>query len=45
MPLIDIECSFKADRDAEILRSIKTLKIINRKLAAEFWKEAEAKAK
>jgi eukaryotic-like serine/threonine-protein kinase len=39
MPLETIKCDFKADRDAKILRSIKTLKFINDKPAAEFWKD------
>jgi hypothetical protein len=30
-------------RDAEILRSIKTLETINGKPAAEFWKEVDKK--
>ena len=32
-----------AERDAEILRSIKTLEKINGKKPVEFWKEADAK--
>ena len=43
MPLKELRCDFKFERDAEILRSIKTLEIINDKTAAQFWKEAEAK--
>jgi serine/threonine protein kinase len=43
MPLKSVRCDFKPDRDAEILRSIKTLQQINDKPAAEFWKEADAK--
>jgi hypothetical protein len=39
MPLTEIYCDFKPERDAEILRSIKTLEKINGKPAAEFWKE------
>ena len=39
------KCDFKFERDAEILRSIKTLETINEKPAAQFWKEAEAGAK
>jgi len=38
MPLKDIFCSFKADRDAEVLRSIKTLQTINNQPAAEVLK-------
>jgi Leucine-rich repeat (LRR) protein len=41
MPLKLLSCDFKPERDTEILRSIKTLKTINRKPAAEFWKEVE----
>jgi eukaryotic-like serine/threonine-protein kinase len=37
--------SFKAERDATILRAMPTLKTINDKPAAEFWKEVDAKAK
>ena len=40
----DLRCDFKPERDAEILRSIKTLETINGKPAAEFWKEVDAKA-
>ena len=40
MPLKELEYDFKPERDAEILRSIKTLEKINGKSAAEFWKEA-----
>jgi eukaryotic-like serine/threonine-protein kinase len=36
--------NFKADRDATILRAITTLKSINGKPAAAFWKEVDAKA-
>jgi Leucine-rich repeat (LRR) protein len=43
MPLKAIHCGFKPERDAEILRSIKTLETINLKPAAEFWKEVGAK--
>lgn len=43
MPLVELSCNFKAERDAEILRSIKTLVKINGKPANEFWKEVEAK--
>jgi len=42
MPLTKIECDFKAERDAAILRSIKTLETINGKPAAEFWKDVSA---
>jgi hypothetical protein len=36
-------CDFKAERDAEILRSIKTLGSTNGKPAKDFWKEVEQK--
>ena len=39
MPLQMLACDFSPLRDAEILRQIKTLKTINQKPAAEFWKE------
>jgi hypothetical protein len=42
MPLEDIHFDFKPERDAEILRSIKTLKTINGKPASEVLKTAEA---
>jgi hypothetical protein len=35
-------CDFRYDRDAEVLRSIKTLEGINNKPAQKFWQEAEA---
>jgi Leucine-rich repeat (LRR) protein len=38
MSLKELGCDFRPDRDAEILRSIKTLERINGKPAAEFWK-------
>ncbi len=40
-----MNATFQAGRDSEILRSIKTLETINRKPAAEFWKEVEAQQK
>jgi hypothetical protein len=43
MPLTNLRCDFKCERDTAILRSIKTLKTINDKPAAAFWKEQEAK--
>jgi hypothetical protein len=39
LPLKHLYCDFKAERDAEILRSIKTLEKINGKPLAEFWKD------
>ena len=38
LPLKTIRLSFQAERDAAILREIKTLTTINEKPAAEFWK-------
>jgi serine/threonine protein kinase/Leucine-rich repeat (LRR) protein len=43
MPLEELYCDFEPDHDAEVLRSIKTLKTINDKPAAEFWKDMEQK--
>jgi serine/threonine protein kinase len=45
MPLIHLRLDFKAERDAEILRSIKTMDAINDQPVAEFWKKAEADRK
>jgi len=45
MPLKEFSCDFKTERDAEILRSIKTLETINGKPAAVFWKEVDANKK
>jgi hypothetical protein len=36
MPLKELNCDLKSQRDAEILRAIKTLEKINEKPAAEF---------
>jgi hypothetical protein len=41
IPLAHIRCDFEPKRDAAILRSIKSLKTINEKPAAEFWKEVD----
>ncbi len=41
-PLQDLWCDFQPYRDADILRSIKTLTKINNKPVAEFWKEVDA---
>ncbi len=41
MPLAGLTCEFNLKRDAEILRSIKTLNEINGKPTAVFWKEFE----
>ena len=43
LPLTTVRSDFQPERDAEILRSIKTLETINGKPAAEFWKEVEKK--
>jgi formylglycine-generating enzyme required for sulfatase activity len=43
MPLKVLWCDFKAERDAGVLRSIKTLEKIDGKSAAEFWKEVDAR--
>ena len=45
MPLINLDCDFKDARVIEIVRSIKTLKSINGKPAAEFGKEVEEQQK
>lgn len=43
LPLTYLKLDFKPGRDADILRSIKTLQIINDKPSTEFWKEVEDK--
>ncbi len=43
MPLKELTCDFQPERNAEILRSIKTLETINGKPAEEFWKGVEQK--
>jgi Leucine-rich repeat (LRR) protein len=43
MPLEAVKCDFDPERDATVLRSIPTLKTINDQLAAEFWKEFDAR--
>jgi hypothetical protein len=43
LPLKDLRCDFKAERDAKILRSLPTLETINGKPAKEFWAEVDAK--
>ena len=43
MPLKSLSCDFKPERDAEILRSVKSLESINGKPAADFWKAVDAK--
>ncbi|MBI2809086.1 MAG: hypothetical protein HYX68_29225 [Planctomycetes bacterium] len=44
MKLTVLTLSFKADRDAKVLRSIKTLQRINNQAAPEFWKAWAAKS-
>jgi serine/threonine protein kinase len=41
MPLTVLRLDFQAERDADIVRSLKTLQSINGKPAADFWKEAD----
>jgi serine/threonine protein kinase len=41
-PLKFLWCDFKAERDADVLRAIKTLQTINDKPAKEFWKTVDA---
>jgi eukaryotic-like serine/threonine-protein kinase len=43
MPLEEVTCNFQPARDAAILRSIPTLKSINGKPAADFWRELDAR--
>jgi hypothetical protein len=43
MPLTDLHLSYRAERDAAILRSLTTLQTINLKPAADFWKEVDGK--
>ena len=40
--LSNLNCDFKADRDAEILRSITSLRHINGFLVKDFWKRVDA---
>jgi Leucine-rich repeat (LRR) protein len=42
MPLKELRCDFVAERDAKVLRSIKTLEKINKLPADEFWKRVDA---
>ncbi len=41
-PIEGLQCDFEPERDAAVLRCIKTLKTINNLPAAEFWKKMEA---
>jgi len=43
LPLKELSCDFKPERDAELLRAIKTLEKINDKPAKEFWEEVGLK--
>ncbi|MGH7222302.1 MAG: hypothetical protein ACRELF_03675, partial [Gemmataceae bacterium] len=43
LPLTRIQCDVQPERDAKILRAIKTLQKINGKPAEEFWKSVEQK--
>ncbi len=43
LPLQELSCDFKPERDTQLLKSIKTLKSINGKPAAAFWKEKDGK--
>jgi Leucine-rich repeat (LRR) protein len=42
LPLKELTCDFKPQRDAAVLRAIKTLQKINDQPAAEFWKKYDA---
>ncbi|MCX6906476.1 MAG: SUMF1/EgtB/PvdO family nonheme iron enzyme, partial [Verrucomicrobia bacterium] len=42
MPLTRLYCDFDPTRDANVLRSIKTLKTINKLPVAELWKQVDA---
>jgi hypothetical protein len=43
LPLKDLQCDVWPERDAAVLRGIKTLQRINGKPVALFWKNVEAK--
>jgi formylglycine-generating enzyme required for sulfatase activity/WD40 repeat protein len=45
LALKKLSCDFRAERDARILRSIKTLEEINGVSVEKFWKEADEKGK
>ena len=45
MPLKHLALDFKPERDTELVRSFKELETINRKPAAEFWKDVEEQQK
>jgi hypothetical protein len=39
LPLTKLDCDFQPERDAKILRAIKTLETINDQPVKAFWKE------
>ena len=41
MPLQVVTCEFDLERDAPILRAIKTLERINKPPAADFWQKLD----
>jgi hypothetical protein len=43
MPLTRIRLTFRPEHDTEIVRSLATLRYINEKPAADFWKEVDGK--
>jgi hypothetical protein len=43
MPVRDLGCDFKAERDAKVLRSLPTLQTINGKPVKQFWQEVDAR--
>jgi hypothetical protein len=43
MPLTHLSLTFRPEQDAEIVRSLTTLQVINDKTPAEFWKEFDSK--
>jgi serine/threonine protein kinase/Leucine-rich repeat (LRR) protein len=43
MPLRVLKCNFKPERDAPLLRSLKTLQTINDKPAPKFWQGVDAR--
>jgi Leucine-rich repeat (LRR) protein len=43
MPLTVLRLTYRPEQDAEIVRPLKSLQIINDKPAAEFWKEVDGK--
>ena len=43
MPLKELSCDFRRERDAEVLRSLTTLERTNDKPATDFWKEVDGR--